>query len=125
FKAAIDFNNAERMVVCTFRMMYLFGAMADAAKNQKPGGNLTLSHPTFLEAFKFWVKLGFISFGGPTGQIAIMHTELVEKKKWISDNRFLHALNYCMLLPGPEATQLAVYIGWLLHRTWGGIVAGC
>ena len=81
-------------------------------------------HPTFAEAFRFWLKLGFISFGGPTGQIAIMHTELVEEKKWISEARFLHALNYCMLLPGPEAQQLAIYVGWLLHRTWGGIVAG-
>jgi chromate transporter len=81
-------------------------------------------HPTFGEAFRFWLKLGFISFGGPTGQIAIMHTELVERKKWIGEERFLHALNYCMLLPGPEATQLATYCGWLLHRTWGGIVAG-
>jgi chromate transporter len=80
--------------------------------------------PTFAEAFRFWLKLGFISFGGPTGQIAIMHAELVEKKKWIGEQRFLHALNYCMLLPGPEATQLATYCGWLLHRTWGGIVAG-
>jgi chromate transporter len=83
-----------------------------------------LHHPTFAEALRFWLKLGFISFGGPTGQIAIMHSELVEKRRWISDNRFLHALNYCMLLPGPEAQQLATYIGWLLHRTWGGIVAG-
>jgi chromate transporter len=82
------------------------------------------AHPSFAEAFRFWLKLGFISFGGPTGQIAIMHAELVEKKKWISENRFLHALNYCMLLPGPEAQQLAIYVGWLLHRTWGGIVAG-
>jgi chromate transporter len=81
-------------------------------------------HPTFAEAFRFWLKLGFISFGGPTGQIAIMHEELVERRRWISEARFLHALNYCMLLPGPEATQLATYIGWLLHRTWGGIVAG-
>jgi chromate transporter len=81
-------------------------------------------HPSFREAFRFWLKLGFISFGGPTGQIAIMHAELVEKRKWISEARFLHALNYCMLLPGPEATQLATYIGWLLHKTWGGIVAG-
>ncbi len=80
--------------------------------------------PTFAEAFRFWLKLGFISFGGPAGQIAIMHAELVEKKRWISEARFLHALNYCMLLPGPEAQQLAIYIGWLLHRTWGGIVAG-
>ncbi|MEY2500418.1 MAG: chromate transporter [Verrucomicrobiota bacterium] len=82
------------------------------------------SAPTFREAFRFWVKLGFISFGGPTGQIAIMQTELVERKRWISQSRFLHALNYCMLLPGPEATQLAIYVGWLLHRTAGGIVAG-
>jgi len=80
--------------------------------------------PTFGEAFKFWLKLGFISFGGPTGQIAIMQTELVERKRWISQSRFLHALNFCMLLPGPEAQQLAIYIGWLLHKTWGGIVAG-
>jgi chromate transporter len=80
--------------------------------------------PTFGEALRFWLKLGLISFGGPTGQIAIMQTELVERKKWISQSRFLHALNYCMLLPGPEAQQLAIYIGWLLHRTWGGIVAG-
>ena len=80
--------------------------------------------PTFAEALRFWLKLGFISFGGPTGQIAIMHTELVEKRRWISEQRFLHALNFCMLLPGPEATQLATYIGWLLHRTRGGIAAG-
>jgi chromate transporter len=79
---------------------------------------------TLAEAFRYWLKLGFISFGGPAGQIAIMHTELVEKKRWISEQRFLHALNYCMLLPGPEATQLAIYIGWLLHRTWGGVLAG-
>ena len=83
-----------------------------------------LRHPTFAEAFRFWLKLGFISFGGPAGQIAIMQTELVEKRRWISQSRFLHALNFCMLLPGPEAQQLAIYIGWLLHRTWGGIVAG-
>ena len=80
--------------------------------------------PSFLEAFRFWLKLGFISFGGPAGQIAVMHQELVERRRWISENRFLHALNYCMVLPGPEAQQLATYIGWLLHRTWGGIVAG-
>src|SRR6187200_3412129 len=80
--------------------------------------------PTFAEALRFWLKLGFISFGGPTGQIAIMHSELVEKRRWISESRFLHALNYCMLLPGPEAQQLAVYAGWLLHRTRGGIAAG-
>jgi chromate transporter len=78
----------------------------------------------FWEALRFWLKLGFISFGGPAGQIAIMHRELVEQKRWISERRFLHALNYCMLLPGPEAQQLATYIGWLMHRSWGGVVAG-
>jgi chromate transporter len=86
-----------------------------------------LNHPApvpFWEAFRFWLKLGFISFGGPAGQIAIMHQELVERRRWISEKRFLHALNYCMLLPGPEAQQLATYIGWLMHRSWGGIVAG-
>ena len=79
---------------------------------------------SFSEAFWYWLKLGFISFGGPAGQIAIMHQDLVERKRWISDTRFLHALNYCMVLPGPEAQQLATYIGWLMHRTWGGIMAG-
>ena len=79
---------------------------------------------SFWDAFYFWLKLGFISFGGPAGQIAIMHQELVEKRHWISEKRFLHALNYCMLLPGPEAQQLATYIGWLMHRAWGGVVAG-
>ncbi|MGH8759486.1 MAG: chromate efflux transporter [Burkholderiales bacterium] len=78
----------------------------------------------FRVALRFWLKLGFIGFGGPAGQIAIMHQELVEKRRWISERRFLHALNYCMVLPGPEAQQLATYIGWLMHRTWGGIVAG-
>ena len=76
------------------------------------------------EALKFWAKLGFISFGGPAGQIAVLHQELVEKRRWISERRFLHALNYCMLLPGPEAQQLVTYIGWLMHRSWGGILAG-
>src|SRR5213079_5591 len=84
----------------------------------------SVRHPSFREAFRFWLKLGLISFGGPTGQIAIMQTELVEKKRWISQSRFLHALNFCMLLPGPEAQQLAIYIGWLLHKTRGGIIAG-
>ena len=79
---------------------------------------------SFAQALRFWLKLGFISFGGPAGQIAIMHTELVERRRWISEKRFLHALNYCMLLPGPEAQQLATYLGWLMHRSWGGIVAG-
>ncbi len=79
---------------------------------------------SFWQALRFWLKLGFISFGGPAGQIAIMHEELVERRRWISERRFLHALNYCMVLPGPEAQQLATYLGWLMHRTWGGIVAG-
>jgi chromate transporter len=78
----------------------------------------------FADALRFWLKLGFISFGGPAGQIAIMHTELVERRRWISERRFLHALNYCMVLPGPEAQQLATYLGWLLHKTRGGIAAG-
>ena len=84
------------------------------------------SPPTipWRQALAFWFRLGFISFGGPAGQIAIMHTELVERQRWISERRFLHALNYCMLLPGPEAQQLATYIGWLMHRTWGGVAAG-
>jgi chromate transporter len=79
---------------------------------------------TFGEAARFWVKLGFINFGGPTGQIALMHQELVDRRRWISEGRFLHALNYCMLLPGPEAQQLAIYVGWLLHKVRGGLVAG-
>jgi chromate transporter len=79
---------------------------------------------SFYQAFGFWLKLGFISFGGPAGQISLMHQELVENRRWISEQRFLHALNYCMVLPGPEAQQLATYIGWLMHKTWGGIVAG-
>ena len=83
-----------------------------------------MGHVSFKEAFRFWLKLGFISFGGPAGQIAIMHHELVERRRWISEGRFLHALNYCMLLPGPEAQQLATYIAWLLHRARGGLTAG-
>ena len=80
--------------------------------------------PSFGEAFWVWVKVALNSFGGPTGQIAVMHHYLVEEKRWISESRFLHALNYCMLLPGPEAQQLAIYIGWLLHKIPGGVVAG-
>ncbi|MFZ1218416.1 MAG: chromate efflux transporter [Chthoniobacterales bacterium] len=97
-------------------------------KNHHPESSIAADtaarRPSFGEAFRFWLKLGFISFGGPAGQIAIMQTELVERKRWISQSRFLHALNYCMLLPGPEAQQLAIYVGWLLHRTAGGIAAG-
>jgi chromate transporter len=83
------------------------------------------SHGVSLgEAFRVWLRVAALSFGGPAGQIAVMHRILVEEKRWISENRFLHALNYCMLLPGPEAQQLATYVGWLMHRTLGGIMAG-
>ena len=81
-------------------------------------------YPTFREALGFWLRLGFIGFGGPAGQIAILHDFLVDKKRWISNSKFLHALNYCMLLPGPEAQQLATYIGWILHGVRGGLAAG-
>ncbi len=87
------------------------------------GGNRPAA-PSFWEGLKVWIKIGLLSFGGPAGQIGLMHTELVEKRRWISDRRFLHALNYCMLLPGPEAQQLAIYTGWLLHRVRGGVAAG-
>jgi chromate transporter len=87
-------------------------------------GDVRVKQVSFKEAFWLWVKVALNSFGGPTGQIAVMHRYLVEEKRWISESRFLHALNYCMLLPGPEAQQLATYIGWLLHKTWGGVVAG-
>ena len=93
-------------------------------EEEHPIGEDSHRPPSFSEAFRFWLKLGFISFGGPAGQIAIMQSELVDRKKWIDQERFLHALNFCMLLPGPEAQQLAIYLGWLLHKTWGGIVAG-
>jgi chromate transporter len=83
-----------------------------------------LAYPTLGEAFRVWLKVASLSFGGPAGQIAVMHRILVEEKRWISESRFLHALNYCMLLPGPEAQQLATYVGWLMHRTLGGIMAG-
>lgn len=91
-------------------------AALDAGASPRP--------PTRAEAFRYWLKLGFVSFGGPAGQIAIMHHDLVDRHRWISERRFLHALNYCMVLPGPEAQQLATYIGWLMHRTWGGVIAG-
>ena len=87
-------------------------------KSEKPAA------VSFFESFLYWLKLGFISFGGPAGQISMMHQELVEKRRWISEQRFLHALNYTMVLPGPEAQQLATYIGWLMHGVWGGIAAG-
>jgi chromate transporter len=94
-------------------------------KNQPTINDEAPVSPTLQEAFWYWLKLGLVSFGGPAGQISIMHHDLVEKKRWISEKRFLHALNYCMVLPGPEAQQLATYIGWLMHRTWGGVIAGC
>ena len=94
------------------------GRLSGVAADERPRA------PTRAEALRYWLHLGCISFGGPAGQIAIMHRELVEERRWISEGRFLHALNYCMVLPGPEAQQLATYIGWLMHRTWGGIVAG-
>lgn len=92
-----------------------------AGDSETPGQE---RHVSFGEAFRYWLKLGFINFGGPAGQIALMHNDLVDRRKWISEDRFLYALNFCMLLPGPEAQQLAIYIGWLLHRIKGGIVAG-
>ena len=95
-----------------------------AVNDSGPDEMVYVEHPSFGAAFKFWLKLGFISFGGPAGQISIMYQELVEKRRWVSNERFLNALNYCMLLPGPEAQQLAAYLGWLLHKTSGGIMAG-
>ncbi|HET7716071.1 MAG TPA: chromate efflux transporter [Bauldia sp.] len=89
-----------------------------------PSATRPPAHPTFGEATRVWATIGFLSFGGPAGQIALMHKMLVEERKWISEPRFLHALNFCMLLPGPEAQQLATYVGWLLHGTRGGLVAG-
>src|SRR3712207_4196589 len=91
----------------------------------RPTREETRSHGVSLgEAFRVWLRVALLSFGGPAGQIAVMHRIIVEEKRWIGENRFLHALNYCMLLPGPEAQQLATYIGWLMHRTLGGVIAG-
>src|ERR1700716_1656381 len=98
--------------------------MTDVAANPKVTSTEYAHGISFGEAFMVWTRVALLSFGGPAGQIAVMHRILVEEKNWISESRFLHALNYCMLLPGPEAQQLAIYIGWLLHRTAGGIVAG-
>src|SRR4051812_32082641 len=98
-------------------------AVATAADRTESGG--VPSHGiAFREAVRVWARVAALSFGGPAGQIAVMHSILVEEKRWIGEGRFLHALNFCMLLPGPEATELAIYIGWLLHRTAGGLVAG-
>src|SRR6188768_4052295 len=93
-------------------------AMQKAARRLPPHG------VSFAEAVRVWLRVAALSFGGPAGQIAVMHRIIVDEKRWVGETRFLHALNFCMLLPGPEATQLAVYLGWLLHRTWGGVVAG-
>ena len=97
---------------------------ADATRDATDAAAARVDAPTLAEAARYWLKLGFVSFGGPAGQIAMMHQELVERRRWIGERRFLHALNYTMVLPGPEAQQLATYLGWLLHGTWGGIVAG-
>src|SRR5471030_2728069 len=95
------------------------------AASPAPEAKVSTCHGVSLaEAFRVWLRVAALSFGGPAGQIAVMHRIIVDERKWISDKRFLHALNYCMLLPGPEAQQLATYIGWLLHRTAGGIMAG-
>ncbi len=98
--------------------------MPRATTSSADSGAGTPASVPLAEALRFWLKLGFISFGGPAGQIAIMHAELVQRRRWISEQRFLHALNYCMLLPGPEAQQLATYLGWLMHRSLGGVLAG-
>ena len=100
--------------------------MTDApVQDVSPSGTPAFAEPpTFREALAVWARIGLLSFGGPAGQIALMHRMLVEEKRWVSEKRFLGALNYCMLLPGPEAQQLAIYIGWLLHGLRGGIVAG-
>ena len=104
------------------------GAMSEPVPTTRSGAApappVAPSSVSFGEALRYWFKLGFVSFGGPAGQIALMHEDLVERRRWISERRFLHALNYCMVLPGPEAQQLATYIGWLMHRSWGGVVAG-
>src|SRR3979411_1022194 len=98
--------------------------MSDILADRKVTGENDGHGISFAEAFRVWLRIALLSFGGPAGQIAVMHRILVEEKNWISESRFLHALNYCMLLPGPEAQQLATYIGVLMHRTLGGIMAG-
>src|SRR4051794_3169587 len=98
--------------------------MTDIVAERTRGLAARSAFPSFGEAVRVWARIAALSFGGPAGQIAVMHRILVDEKRWIGEHRFLHALNYCMLLPGPEAQQLAVYIGWLLHKTRGGLVAG-
>ena len=105
------------------RLVRAVHAPGPAAVTSRAGGE-PVHGVGFAEAARFWVKLGFVNFGGPAGQIALMHHELVDRRRWIGERRFLHALSYCTLLPGPEAQQLAIYVGWLLHRTLGGLVAG-
>ena len=124
--AASPFQDALRPRPALLKVLYPKGECVDNISNISISNesNRTPQTVTLGQAFIYWLKLGFMSFGGPAGQISIMHHELVEKKRWISEKRFLHALNYCMVLPGPEAQQLAVYIGWLMHRTWGGVIAG-
>src|SRR5438046_2964034 len=100
------------------------GATEASAAPSTPWSRSSDCTPTVSEGFWVWLRVAALAFGGPAGQIAVMHRILVDEKRWVSENRFLHALNYCMLLPGPEAQQLATYIGWLLHRTLGGIMAG-
>ena len=98
--------------------------MADTIVSADPSRGPTEHGISFMEAFKVWLRVAALSFGGPAGQIAVMHRIVVDERRWIGESRFLHALNYCMLLPGPEAQQLAVYLGWLMHRTAGGLMAG-
>jgi chromate transporter len=127
--ARFDYRGLDhaQMVFSTGRGLFWLEHCFGQHQEEHPSMIDTRSTPapvSRMQAFLFWLKLGFISFGGPAGQIAIMHQELVEKRRWISEKRFLHALNYCMVLPGPEAQQLATYMGWLMHRSWGGVVAG-
>src|SRR6185312_6598871 len=113
---AVHFQRSDRQAELGFHPM---SARAPDHPSDAPALSVSLRQAT-----RVWAKVGLMSFGGPAGQIAVMHRELVETRRWISDARFLHALNYCMLLPGPEAAQLAIYIGWMLHRTLGGLIAG-
>ena len=117
---------SKRLFTNSHRCHYIAGVNTEAAHSISADDPATRPSQAIglTEALKVWARIGWLSFGGPAGQIALMHRELVEQRRWISESRFLHALNYCMLLPGPEAQQLATYIGWLLHRTWGGIAAG-
>jgi chromate transporter len=122
-QAASPLQDDSSSKVCTTLGHPQGGIMSESPQNISDNTQPP-APPTLAQAFRYWLKLGCISFGGPAGQIALMHHDLVEKQRWISEKRFLHALNYCMVLPGPEAQQLATYIGWLMHRGWGGILAG-